>query len=73
MEALDIEYKVGDRIQMVLMSDDPHPIKPGTTGTVTRVNRLNALKEIQLSVTWDKPSEGRSLMVLLPYDRIMKI
>lgn len=61
------DLKVGQRIRLVKMGDDPRPIPPGETGTVTRVNPLWD-GEIQVSVDWDS---GRGLMLILPHDRIM--
>ena len=33
------EVEVGDRIKLVNMPDDPHPLEAGTEGTVTSVDK----------------------------------
>lgn len=60
--------KIGDRIELLAMPDDPSPIEPGTTGTVTDVTDTSFLREgsYQVSVNWDSP---RSLMLVCPPDR----
>lgn len=58
-------YKKGTRIEMVQMENDPHPIEPGTKGTVQSV--FSSGSETQLSVVWDN---GRTLGVVLPVDRV---
>ena len=66
-------FKVGDRIEMVRMRDDPYPIEPGTKGTIVNIGNSwysSARVEWDVDVTWDN---GRKLMVILPYDRIKKI
>jgi hypothetical protein len=55
---------VGRRIRLIAMPDDPAPIPPGTTGTITMVSRLPAFT--QLHVKWDI---NRSLMLSVPPDR----
>lgn len=49
---------VGSRVRLLFMGDDPHPIAPGSLGTVVGRTRL------QLLVKWDS---GRRLM-LVPED-----
>lgn len=63
-------FKEGDRIELVLMGDDPDPIKVGTKGTIIKVNFLPSWNETQVSVKWDN---GRTLRVLLPQDKIKKL
>jgi len=64
-------YKVGDRVEMVSMPDDPHPIPPGTQGTVDMVTEVSfAGGFTQIGVEWDN---GRSLMVCIPPDRIRSV
>jgi hypothetical protein len=62
-------YKEGDRIEMILMENDPRPIEPGTKGTVLTIHPIGN-NESQMQVKWDN---GRSLMVLLPHDKVKKI
>ena len=56
--------KPGDRIELVLMENDPNPIAPGTKGTVKDVNQLG--EEAQIMVAWDN---GRGLMLSYPHDK----
>lgn len=65
----ELSFKKGDRIELVSMTDDPHPIEPGSLGTVESVFEWRG-KEIQLSVRWDS---GRTLGVILPQDVIKRI
>jgi hypothetical protein len=53
----------GDRIRLVAMLDDPDPIPPGTTGTVTGVRQQRTWA--QVDVKWDN---GRMLMLVVPPD-----
>jgi NOL1/NOP2/fmu family ribosome biogenesis protein len=48
--------KVGQRIKMIKMSPDPHPIEPGTMGTIRLIDGLG-----QIHVNWDN---GRGLAVI---------
>jgi len=58
----------GDRIRLVAMPDDPDPVPPGTTGTVTSVHPHGTGKNawVQVEVAWDN---GRKLMLAIPPDR----
>lgn len=58
-------FKVGDRVRLILMGDDPDPIPAGTTGTV--VGCYPQRDWLQLDVAWDN---GRSLMLSNPPDRV---
>ena len=58
--------KVGDRIELVSMGEDPDPITPGTRGTVAFIGGWLG-GQTQVGVAWDN---GRGLMLLLPLDRI---
>lgn len=51
----------GDRIRLVRM-DDPHPVEPGTEGTVLRVDDRMMLAYVE----WD---DGRTLNLCLDVDR----
>ena len=64
--------KSGDRIRLIAMPDDPHPIPPGTTGTVEKVQELHFGRglETQVHVKWDN---GRTLSLIMPPDRVEKI
>lgn len=55
------QVEVGDRIELLNMPDDPDPVKPGTTGTVTSVDtRMDVV-----GVKWD---DGRTLNLVLGVD-----
>jgi hypothetical protein len=54
----------GDRIRLVAMLDDPDPIAPGTTETVTTVRQHGTWS--QVDVKWDN---GRTLMLVVPPDQ----
>jgi hypothetical protein len=65
-----LNVKIGDRVRLVHMPDDPHPIPVGTEGTVRTVTALEwgpsgSSKEWQLGVQWDN---GRTLSVICPPD-----
>lgn len=65
--------KVGDRIELLSMPDDPCPIESGTTGTVTDVTGpwpFGPRPSYQVSVDWDAP---RSLLLCIPPDRVRVI
>lgn len=62
--------KVGDRIELVEMPDDPNPIPTGTKGTIEHINPVDfgrGDKFTQIDVKWDN---GRTLMLSIPPDRI---
>jgi hypothetical protein len=59
------KWKVGDRVRLVRMADDPDPIPVGTTGTVVGVYPQS--NWTQIDVDWDN---GRSLMLSIPPDEI---
>ena len=58
------DVKVGDRIRLIEMTDDPNPIDAGATGTVTAIHFHSGWT--QLEVDWDC---GRQLMLASPPDR----
>jgi len=64
------QYKIGDRVKLVKMSDDPDPIPVDTEGEVTHVQYISSFNETQVGVNWDN---GRTLSVILPQDKIVKI
>lgn len=58
--------KVGDRIKLINMPDDPNPIEPGSVGTVVHASPpYGSLKGLYISVNWDS---GRRLSVITPPD-----
>lgn len=59
MGAFD-NIKIGDRIRLLRMDNDPSPIPAGTTGTVNWIGEMD-----QLGVKWD---DGRTLG-LVPEDK----
>ena len=62
-----ITPKPGDRIRLLAMPDDPDPIPPGTTGTVTAVRQYGSGRDAwhQVDVDWDN---GRTLILVVPPD-----
>jgi hypothetical protein len=58
--------KVGDRIVLVRMEDDPAPLEPGIAGTVDWIGEHTGLGFDQIGVRWDN---GRSLLLCVPPDR----
>lgn len=58
----------GDRIRLVSMDEDPHPIQPGQLGTITYVSVIGSGPKqwMQIDVDWDN---GRKLMLSCPPDR----
>ena len=62
------EPQPDDRIRLVAMPDDPDPVPPATTGTVTAVHPHGSGRDqwLQVEVDWDN---GRKLMLTVPPDR----
>ena len=60
--------RVGDRIRLLEMSDDPSPIRVGQEGTVVGIHRIGDKPDSwhQIDVAWDN---GRTLMLVSPPDR----
>ena len=56
--------KVGDRIRLIQMVDDPDPIPAGTIGTVTEIHIHSDWTQIEVS--WEN---GRNLMLVSPPDK----
>ena len=56
--------KVGDRIRLIQMIDDPDPIPAGTIGTVTEIHIHSDWT--QIDVSWEN---GRKLMLVSPPDK----
>lgn len=57
--------KVGDRIRLLAMPEDPSPIPTGEEGTVEAVSDLGCFTQVR--VNWDS---GRTLMLVTPPDRV---
>ena len=57
--------KVGDKIELIYMPNDPNPIPAGTRGTITGINNTPWDGETQISVSWEN---GRTLMLIHPTD-----
>ena len=55
--------KIGDRIRLVSMPQDPDPILVGSLGTVVAIHDHH--EWAQVDVDWDN---GRSLMLTMPDD-----
>jgi hypothetical protein len=60
------DLKIGDRIKLVSMDNDPNPIPVGAKGTVMRMEKLPFEGETQVEVEWDN---GRSLSLIFPFDK----
>ena len=58
-------YPVGTRIQLIKMGDDPHPIEPGTKGTVEHVDDLGTV--------FCKFDNGRYMGLISGEDNFQKI
>ena len=62
--------KVGDRIELMSMPDDPAPIEPGARGTITGITDTSGLtggrRSEQVSVKWNN---GRTLHLVRPPDQ----
>lgn len=66
-------FKVGDRVRLVHMPNDPDPIPDGTLGTVrwiSDLSRVSRTPEIQVGVGWDN---GRSLSCICPPDILVLV
>ena len=62
-------FRIGDRIRLIKMADDPDPIRPGEIGTVIGISHHEDGDDLwhQIDVDWDN---GRTLMLTLPPDQI---
>ena len=56
--------KVGDRIRLIQMVNDPDPIPAGTIGSVTEIHIHSDWTQIEVS--WEN---GRKLMLVSPPDK----
>lgn len=68
-EILGFEVKVGDKIKLLKMVDDPDPIPVGSVGVVTGVVQFGG--EIQIQVEWI--DVDRRLNLICPPDLFVKI
>jgi len=59
---------IGDRVELIAMPNDPHPVRPGTRGTVTHLCDTRGME--QIGVAWD---DGRSLAIIPGTDRWRRI
>jgi hypothetical protein len=60
-----MQVKVGDRIELISMPEEPDPIPAGTRGTVDFVHDAHSLGFVQYGVKWDN---GRGLSLCVPPD-----
>lgn len=62
--------KIGDRIELIKMEDDPCPIPPGSKGTII-TDPVEFQDKWQITVDWD---DDRFLSLVVPPDtfRILK-
>jgi hypothetical protein len=60
--------RIGDRIRLDAMADDPAPVPAGSTGRVVDV--FDRGSWVQVIVHWDN---GRSVALAVPPDRITVI
>jgi hypothetical protein len=61
------DLKIGDRIRLISMSNDPAPVAIGAMGSVRGVTMHDAgdNRWAQIDVSWD---DGRTLMLVVPPD-----
>lgn len=57
--------KIGQKIELIRMDNDPNPIPVGTKGIVTKLNPMPN-NEVQICVKWEN---GRTLMLIYPEDK----
>lgn len=78
LERNSMDLKPGDRIELLRMPDELHPVKPGTRGTVIQVLQYESFAEI--AVDWDPEFSSvdgrqvkRSLNMIVPPDEYVKV
>lgn len=60
--------RVGDRVRITGLMDDPYPILVGTTGTITRVHEGDGWW--QADVAWDNSDRRLMLIEVDPFEVI---
>ncbi|MEU6405317.1 hypothetical protein [Streptomyces sp. NPDC046985] len=70
---MEPEFSPGDRIKVVVCTDEHDPLPAGATGTVTRWDPHPLIR--QLGIDWDAPHAHRRLMLTLVAggDRVTRI
>ncbi|MGW7196190.1 hypothetical protein [Streptomyces chryseus] len=70
---MEPEFTAGDRIEVVVCTDERDPIPAGATGSVTHWNPHPLVR--QLGIVWDPPHAHRRLMLTLVDggDRVARI
>lgn len=63
-EQIRHEPRIGDRVVLIMMGDDPDPVPPGSIGTINYVTG-DSMGYI-IGVQWDS---GRSLSLVEPADK----
>jgi hypothetical protein len=59
-----MDLKVGARVRLLNMPDDPNPLPPGSEGTINYVGKFPGEGQ-QIGVTWDS---GSTLMLIVGVD-----
>ena len=65
-----MQTKIGDRIELLSMDNDPNPVQVGSKGTITHINEVKSMDFTQYSVKWDS---GRTLLLCVPPDTFMNL
>lgn len=63
--AFGVTVKIGDRVRLISMPDDPCPIEAGDTGEVVFLSRGIHSGTTQIGVRW---ASGRTLSMIHPID-----
>lgn len=66
-------FQPGERVELLLMLNDPDPLPRGLRGTVTRAQQVDfggGDRFVQYTVEWD---DGRTLMPCVPPDILRRI
>jgi len=62
--------KIGQKIELLEMENDPNPIPRGTRGVVVGINSTCCRGELSIEVIWEN---GRTLNLLYPEDKFREI